>query len=489
MLVSMFVSLFTSRLVLNALGIEDFGIFNVVGSIIAICSILTGTMSGGTQRFLSYELAKGKNNRLETVFSTSLSIYIAIGIILVLVSESLGLWFLNNKLVIPPERTHAANIVFQVSIASMLISLIQTPYIGAIIAHEKMNIYGYMGILEPILRLLFVLILGHLDSDRLIYYAVFSCVSRCIIIAFYIVYCRYLFSECRFKISKNWPMYKELLGFTSYNLIEVTTNELRDQGQNMLLNIFFGPVVNAARAIAVSVNSAVRSFATNFQTAMNPQITKTFAAQDYSSYYQLMLRGAKVSFILLSVLIIPILLNTDFILVLWLKQPPEWSTVFCQLCLISTLIRIVSEPLYNGIMATGKIKTYQILVGSLMILNIPICYLLFKLFKEPTLAYVVNIVADTLLVTIRAIIINKESGFPVKLWVKMIFFKCWMVFALAFGISLILSKFFTDSLLNLLVFAISSVIITIIIFGIFSLNNEERVFIKSLFLKKYRGSR
>lgn len=484
MLISLLVSLYTSRLVLSALGVEDFGIFNVVGSIIAVCSLLTGTMSGGTQRFLSFELAKGGNNRLLSVFTTSLSIYIAIGIIIVLVSETIGLWFLNSKLVIPENRIYAANIVFQISIVSMLVSLIQIPYTGAIIAHERMNIYGYLGIIEPIIRLVFVLILGNLNSDRLIFYAIFSLISRLLIVTAYIIYCSKIFPECRFKISKDWPMYKELIGFTSYNLIEVTCNELRDQGQNVLLNIFFGPLVNAARAISVSVNSAVRSFASNFQTAINPQIVKDYASQDYKNFHSLMIRGAKISFMLLSVLIIPILINTDYILILWLDKPPELAAVFCQLCLIATLIRTVSEPLYNGIMATGQIRNYQFIVGAVMLLNIPICYALFKLRSDPILAFVVNIFADIILVSIRVAFIHKLANFPVKKYVKMIFTRCILVFIVAYSFSYLFSYLFSESILNLLSFSIISVVLTIIIFSIFSLDRQERSFIIKLVLRK-----
>lgn len=484
MLVTMLVSLYTSRLVLKALGVEDFGIFNVVGSIIAVCSLLTGTMSGGTQRFLSFELAKGKNNRLQSVFTTSLSIYIIIGIIIILVSETFGLWFLNSKLVIPDNRIHAANIVFQISILSMLISLIQISYTGAIIAHERMSIYGYLGIIEPIIRLLFVLILGSLNSDRLILYAVFSLISRSLVVIVNIIYCSKIFPECRFKISKDWPMYKELIGFTSYNLIEVTCNELRDQGQNVLLNIFFGPLVNAARAISVSVNSAVRSFASNFQTAINPQIVKNYASQDFNAYYSLMIKGSKISFILLSVLIIPILINTDYILIIWLEQPPNLAAIFCQLCLIATLIRTISEPLYNGIMATGRIKAYQFVVGAVMLLNIPVCFVLFKLCSSPILAYIVNVLADIVLVIIRVSFIYKLTKFPVKKYVKVISLECVFVFILAYTISYLLSELFSESILNLLIFTLISLILTISIFCIFSLNRQERNFIIKLILRK-----
>lgn len=483
MLFSMLVSLYTARVVLRTLGEIDFGLYNVVGGVITVFAILKGVISSGSQRFLCIEIGKGNTEGLKAIFSATLTIYFFIGIIVFVLSETIGLWFVNTQLVIPEERLYAANFVYQASIISMLLSIIQLPYSSAIISHERMDIYGYIGIGEPILRLLLVIVLPFLPFDKLIAYSILVLLLSSLVSIVYIVICRIQFEECKFSFSRDKQLCKELLSFTSWNLIETVTNECNDQGQNILLNIFFGPKVNAARAVAMQVNGAIRSFAINFVIAQNPQITKYYAQSDIRMFHESIMRGAKFSFIILSMLIVPVLVNTNYMLSLWLGQIPEGATMFCQLVLISTILRMMGETLFTGIQATGKIKKYQLVTNSIIILNLPICYLFFKLGYSATVAFTLSIIVSVVFVVSRLCFLSKLTSFPIIPYVK-----C-MAKCIAIDVAILSLSFLAIRLLpsvNFVGFTIETIIIIISLFLAFwflSISRSERKFFVSLLPK------
>ena len=489
MLLSMLISLYTARVVLNTLGASDFGLFNVVGGVIAVFAVLKALIATGTQRFLTFEMGKGADNkRLAAVFSTSLSAFLMIGGVILLLGETIGLWFVNTYLSIPEGREIAANVVYQVSILSMLTSSVNVPYTAAIMSHERMDIYGYVGIGEPFLKLVLVVILPFLPFDKLISYALITFFILLLTTIVYVIACNKLFEECKFRIKVDKPLFKSMLGFTMWNMLESISNMLNQQGLDILINIFFGTTINASRAVANQVKHSVHGFASNFLIAMFPQITKTYAAKQYNEYYGLMIRGAKFSYMILAVLIIPIILNIDYILFLWLKNPPEYAAIFCALVLISLIVSMVSETLFTGIQATGNIKKYQIWTSSITLLNIPICYLLFKTGFPAYVAFMISIFMSSVLVVCRLLFISRLTDFPAKRYLKTILLDCFAVTIIAFIPLYWINTIIKQNVFDLIWVSFVAVIWTGFLFLLFSVTKEERriIFemIKNILLKR-----
>lgn len=484
MLLSLVVSLYTARVVLNTLGASDFGIYNVVCGVIAILSVLTVLVSSGTQRFLNYEMGKDESiQKLTDVFCSSLTIYLAIYGLIFVLAETIGLWFVNYKLVVPTNRIFVVNIIYQITVVQMLLSFIQSTYTSAILAHERMDVYGYIGIGEPVLRLALISLLPFCFFDRLIAYSLIIFLMGLSVTSFYIWFCRKNFEECRFRISKNKEQIKRMLSFTVWNLFEALSNTLSGQGINILLNLFFGPIVNAARAVAFQVNNAVHGFASNFLIAMFPQITKNYSAGNNKEFYDLMIRGGKFAFIVLSIMMIPIILNTEFLLELWLKTPPENSALFVNLVLISELIRMTSEPLYTGIQATGKIKAYQIVTNAITLLNLPLCFFLLKIWHNPAIVFYTTIAVSVFLVISRIIFIKMLADFPSKEYIRVLLYRCLVPFLIIYLTFSFINHLFEINTLYFIFISILSIICSCVIFVLISMTKSEQIFILG-FLKR-----
>ena len=487
MLFSMIISLYTTRIVLNTLGASDFGLYSVVAGIITIFSVLKGLIASGTQRFLAFELGRGGDKqRMRDVFSTSFTLFFIIGVIIFLLAETVGLWFVNNYLQIPSGRVLAANVVYQISILSMLISVVHVPYTASILAHERMDIYGYTGIIEPLIRLAFILLLPVLPWDKLILYSIIVFINSFFMTCFYVFYCNKRFDECSLKLFINKSMKTEILSFTSWNLLEVASNESNNQGQNILINMFFGPIVNASRAVSYQVNNAVHGFASNLIVAVIPQITKSYAANDFKDFVQLIIRGAKFAYIVLSLIMIPIIININPILKWWLGNPPEFASIFCILVLIAMLVRMVSEPLYTGIQATGKIKQYQVVTNSLTLLNLPICYILFKIGRPAYEACAVSILMSSVLVISRLYFLTRLTGFPYNEYLKTVIYRCILVSVFAYGVSYLLDLPFENNFIGIAGFTILSIISNILLFYFLSFPTGERSFLINIIKTKLR---
>ena len=410
MLFSMLVSLYTSRVILQALGVEDFGIYNVVGGFVSMFSLISGALSHSASRFLTFELGRKNIEGVKRYFSTSLLIHIALVLTILIVSETIGLWFLNHRMVIPDNRLSAANWVFHASVFSFMINLLSVPYNASIISHEKMNVFAYIGIIDTLLRLFIVLLIAYAPFafDHLIVYAVLLVLVSCSIQAIYVSYCRKHFEECHLKITFDSTCWKNMWAFTGWNFIGGTALVLKDQGVNVLLNLFFGPVVNTARGLSLSVSNAVCSFSGNFMTALNPQITKSYAANDNEYMFQLIERGTRFSFYILLIIALPVLFETDFILTLWLKKYPEYTTIFVRLVLIQAMIDLLSNTIVTAQAATGKIRNYQIAVGGMLLMNFPLSYLCLKLGGAPQYTMFVAIFISVCCLLIRLIILRKN---------------------------------------------------------------------------------
>ena len=420
MLVGMLVSLYTSRVLLNALGVEDYGIYGAVGGFVSMFSLISSALTSSVSRFLTFELGTGNRERLKTVFGTSLLIQMALAVVIVIASETVGIWFLNNKMTIPAERMGAAGVVFQASILSFVFGLLTVPFTSTIISHEKMGAFAWFGIFDIFARLGIVLLIAYCSAvkDRLIVYALLVVALGVLMQALYVLYCRSRFEECRFSLSFDRKIFREMGGFATWNFIGCTAGLLKDQGVNLLYNLFVGPVLNAARGIAGSVNGAVSSFASNFMTALNPQITKLYAAGDLKYVHSLVERGSKFSFYIILFFAVPILLETEFILGIWLGKYPEHSIDFVRLTLMLSLIGTLSNTLINLQNATGKIRNYQIVVGGILMLNFPLSYLCLKAGFNPESTYIVAILVDIACLFTRLLFLRKTAGLPVGRFIR-----------------------------------------------------------------------
>ena len=325
MLFTMMVSLYTSRVVLATLGVEDFGIYNVVGGVVTMFAIISTSLSSAISRFITIELGKGDLRRLKTVFSTAVVIQFLMALVVVILAELIGVWFLNNKMNIPEVRMNAANWVLQFSIFTFGVNLICIPFNALIIAHERMSAFAYVSILEVSLKLLIVYLLVLMSVDKLIVYGALLLVVAIVITFAYFIYCRRHFKECKCFCRIDRFLLKRMLSFSGWNFIGASSAILRDQGVNIAINLFCGPTVNAARGMAVQVNHAINSFAQNFMTALNPQITKSFAVGDSKYMFTLIFQGARLSFYMLLFLSLPVLMSTEYILSIWLKIVPDYT--------------------------------------------------------------------------------------------------------------------------------------------------------------------
>lgn len=479
MILTMLVSLYTSRVVLNVLGAADYGVYNVVGSIVVMFYFLNGAMAGGTQRFLNYEMGTGTPESLRKTFNASLTIHIGIAGIILVLAETVGLWFVNYKLVISPDQKIAANWVYQFSILSAMVSLTQVPYTAAIIAHERMKIYGYVGILEALLKLTIVFVLIYLPFNKLILYGILTFSVSFIIASIYRIFCIRHYTETHFQIVRDPKIYKSLIGFSSWNLIGNLSGILTNQGQNIILNIFYGPIANAARAIATSVNGVVLLLVNGFTTALNPQITKSWASNEKDYFMTLVLRSSKFSFYLLLVLAAPVYLKIYEIITIWLVNPPEYSFVFCRLALIDCLVYCVTIPLLTAAQATGKIKVYESVVSLITILNLPISYVLLNIGFPPTIIYIVTISTSVCALLARIIILRNLIKLSFWTFVGQVLLPCWGTFTVAIGIMSLISDFFGNSIINLIIFTIITEFLIFICCLSFGFTKAEKFFFKN----------
>ena len=414
-IIVMFISLYTSRVILRVLGVEDFGIYSVVGSLVTMFSLMSNSMITASQRFISFDLGRNNLNDLKKTVSGCITIHILLGLIIVIIAELVGVWFLNNKMNIEPDRIIAANWVFQCSLLIFFFNIINIPYNAIIISHEKMNAFAYLSVLEVCMNLLGVYMLKCIPYDKLIIYAILMLINSILLRLIYIVYCKTNFPEARqIKLKIDSKIFKQIFSFAGWNMFGSGTVVLRNQGIDILLNLFFGVIVNAAKGISSQVQHAFYSFVSSFQTAINPQITKNYATKNYQRVHFLIKQGSRFSFYLLILLSMPVLLETDIILDYWLGKVPDYSVIFIRLILISLLIETLSRFMIVAVQATGKIKKYQIVVGGTKLLALPLTYLFLKLGCNPTIGIVINMIIEIVCLFLRLYFVKKMLNFDVK---------------------------------------------------------------------------
>lgn len=408
MFLSMIVGLYTSRVVLATLGVEDYGIYGVVGGVVGMMGFLNATMSGATSRFITFELGTGNKKKLADTFSSALIVHMIIALVVFAIAETAGLWFLNNKLVIPEERMIAANWVYQLSIISSMITITQVPYNACIISHEKMDVYAYVEILNVTLKLVIVFLIQIVSYDKLIAYASLYLFVSFLIMMIYRVYCVKNYEESHFHFVWDKKIIKPLLGFSGWDLYGNFAGVARQQGVNMVINIFFGPILNAASSIATTVSGIIMQFAGNVVVSIKPQIIKSYAQENYKETVRLIDLGCIINFVLLTFLSIPIIVEMHYILKLWLKIVPDFAVIFCQLSLIFNIFANQSLVVITGVHAIGKIKVTSIILGTLYLLVVPITYFAFKFGSNiPWIPYLVNTLAVIIGMTSNAFMLHR----------------------------------------------------------------------------------
>lgn len=483
----MSVSLYTSRVVLNTLGVNDYGIYTIVGGIVTLFSFFNGAMATATQRFLTFDIGKNDLLQLKKTFNATLNIHIFIGVFVFLLAETFGLWFVNSKLNLPQERMIAVNCAYQFSVLTFILGVVQVPYDSLILAREKMDIYAYMSIIEVFLKLIVVYFLDFFALDKLILYTGLLFFISFIARTGRKIYCKRNYEESKYVFYFEKKLYDKLIAYSGWNLFGNISLVARGQGMNIIINLFFGTVLNAAYGITLQVQSAVNLFVMNFQMAVNPQIIKNYAMGHLDLCRNLIYQSSKFSYFMMLIIVAPIISNINFILKIWLKNPPEFALVFIKLCLLNLLIDCISGSLMTGIQATGKIKWYQIVVGSMVFLNLPIVYFLLKIYKQPELIYYTSILISFFSLSFRLYFIRKKLNISIKFFLLHVIGKIIVVSLISITIFTLLNKFIFFSnewiLCFVRIFFLEFIIIcSITIFGI---NKREKEFIREFLFKKF----
>ena len=478
MLFTMAVSLFTSRVILNTLGVEDYGINNVVGGIVTMFSVLSGSLSSSISRFITFELGKGNIERLKTIFSTGVNIQLGMSVLIIIIAEAVGIWFLNAKMNIPADRIVAANWVFQCAILTFVLNLLSVPYNAAIIAHEKMSAFAYISVVEVTLKLIIVYMLTISPFDRLKTYAVLLLWVGAVIRFIYGYYCKRHFEECTYHFVFDKPVLKEMTGFAGWNFLGNGAYMLNTQGVNILMNLYFGVAVNAARGIATQVDAALKQFVNNFTTAVNPQITKSYAQGDLAYMHKLVCRSAKFSAFLMMFFAVPIILETNTILTIWLKTVPDYAVIFLQWIIISSFMdTVLANSLVTSMFATGKIKRYQIIVTTVGCLVFPLSWIAFKLGFEPQVGYILYFFIYTILLFVRLYLLKDMVKLPVMMYIREVLYKLAPVIVVGFAIPGILILTMDASWLRLILVCLLSVLVTAASEYFIGLSNKEKDFV------------
>jgi len=484
--ISMLVSLYTSRVVLNTLGVNDYGIYNVVGGVVALFGFITSSMSSATSRFLTYDLGLNDLDNLRKTFSAAITVHAIVVIVILILTETLGLWFLENKLVIDPLRMDAARIVYHFSIINSIISIFLSPYTASVLSHERMNIFALFEIIIVFFNLISVILLIHTSFDKLITYATFLLIISFIHFGMYIFYCRKNFTECRFRFSTDKSKIKPMLSFSGWDLYGNMSVVARTQGVNMLLNVFFGTVLNAASGIATQIQGALSSFATNIITAVKPQVVKSYAAENYTYTTFLIYNTVKFSSLLLLIIFIPIVIEMPFILKVWLINVPEYTVELSRLTLLFAFIANISSVVMSGIHATGIIKRSSIWNGTIYLSVIPITYIAFRNNSSPIIPFIINAIFVGIGASLNMWYLSKYmKEFKILTFLQKSILPILIIGTASFAVCLIIKPYLNNEWLRLiLIFILSTYIIFQLSYS-FLLSDSQRSMIKN-YTKKWK---
>lgn len=479
------IGLYTVRVVLNVLGVEDYGIYNLVGSVVVLFSFINGASSGSTQRYLNFALGKNDLKSASDIFTVSVKIHIVVAFLILILSETVGLFFLNCYLVIPEERITAANWAYQFSIITTIINVLKIPYNATIIAYERMSFFALLSIIEGILKLLIVFFLKLFTFDKLVLYSILLTFISLVVLVAFVIFVRVNFEISKWQKNVDKDLYKELLSFSGWNLISSVGDVVSSQGLTFIVNRFFGVIANSAMGIANQVNNAVYGLISNFQVAFEPQIVKSYAANDKDYLLNLVFKTSKFSYYLLYFFVLPLSLNVNFVLQLWLKDVPEYSEIFLRLTLVFSLINALTGPLWMVAYAIGNIKNYQIVACCNAIFQLPLLWICLKLGAPAFTFMIVRIFSLTAFSIWRLFYLRKRMEFPVGLYISKVILPVIFITVISFFISY-LAYFFTEGLIQFFFSCIVTVICNVILFYFIGCSKEERQFIKNTITKKLK---
>lgn len=470
------VGLYTSRVVLNTLGVNDYGIYNVVGGIVAMLGFLNSAMTAASQRYISFELGTKNYKRLKEVFCTSVTIHIIIAGIIFVIAETVGLWFLNTHMNIAEDRMTAANWVYHCSVLTFMITIISVPYNACIVAHEHMKAFAYISIIETGLKLIIVYLLLVVPNDKLIAYSILVLSISIIIRIIYGLYCKKNFKECTYKFNFNKKLSKEMFAFAGWSIIGNLGFSLKDQGSNVVLNIFCGTAINAARGVALQVNGIISNFSNNFIMALNPQITKQYAAGNIHESMLLVYAGCRYSFFLLSIISIPVMANLDYLLSLWLGIVPPYATEFLYLALIAALINSMATPLVTAMQATGRIKVFQITICIIMMCELPLAYITLKLGFKPYMVMIPTIFIVTVGLFARLILLKRLlKSYSIKYFALHIVIKNILITTVCILLILFIRNYFEErNFINFMLTSLIAFIITLMGIYFLGITSKEK---------------
>lgn len=480
MFITLSISLFTTRIIFQVLGISDMGIYNIVGGVISMLGILTNTMAGSSQRFISYELGKGQLSSMKNVFSSILLIHTILAFVLLVVAEVFGTWFVNTQLVIDESRMYAANWVYQMSVLTFVIGILTVPFTASIMAHEKMGIYAYFSILDVIMKLVIIYVLIYVDGDNLIWYSVLLAIASLLSSSINIIYSYRKFEECCFKFYYDKGLFKSIFAFSGWNLMGQGIIISNAQVVNILLNLFYGTAVNGARGIAQRINDVVVQFVYQFQTALKPPIIKSYAANEVQRSSQLIVSGMKMCFLLMMILSMPIIICTDEILTLWLGESPDYTSNFVRLLIIDTLIDTMTGPIEAGINATGHIKKIRIYTSLVLLVIIPVSYILLKIGFSPYWVLLTNVITTIITLLIRIKILSDMFSLHPMLIIRQTLVICYLTFLLSLLLPLLIYNYMDCGLYAKTAITLVCSLLAAIIFSyLIALNRQERIFINN----------
>lgn len=485
MLLVMCITIYTSRVILNALGASDYGIYNVVGGIVTMFSFLSGSMAGATSRFLTFELGRQNRESLNATFSASFNLYLLAGIIIVVLGEIVGFYFLNYKLTIPADRMVAAHFVLQFSIITAFFTFTQFPYTASIIAHEDMGIYAYIGIYEAVSKLLIAWLITISPIDHLIFYASLIMLNQLLIMSFSRFYCVRRYEECRFRMIKDKDLYKKIMGYTGYDTLPSMAMVVQNQGVNILLNMFFGPILNAARAIAQQIDGAMLQFVNNFLQAVRPQVIKRYASGDKDSMFQLMFTASKFSFMIMLALLLPIIFEIDYILALWLGDAvPDRTAIFCYIILMMGAIHPLASSMWIGVQAIGKLRNFSFVNSILFLIPLLAGYCLFKMGQSDYTILIAVFVGVILRYVYSFIQLYRLEKYDMHYYLVSVLGRCILVALLSSAITLYVKTQFEESFFRLMMTLFVSELSLALFAWIIGMSKIERDKIKRLISKK-----
>lgn len=473
----MLVTLYTSRVVLKTLGVEDYGVYNAVGGVVSMFAVISGALTNSISRYITYGIGKGDQDNLKVIFSTSVNIQILIALIVFILCEIVGLWFLNNKMNIPSNRIIAANWVLHCSLLTFVINLISVPYNACIIAHEHMNAYAYISIIDAILKLSVTYLLIICPIDKLTSYSILLFIAALGIRFLYGYYCNKHFNECKYEPIYNKKIFKEMMSFASWNFFTNGASVINTQGVNLLINIFFGVIANSARGIAIQVDAAINQFAMTFSTAVNPQITKSYAQNDKQRMFYLICKGAKFSYLLLLFFAIPIFFETDKILKIWLIEVPNDTALFIRLSILGAMITILGNSGYTACMATGNIKKYSIWITTIGSFVFLLTWIAYKCGAPVYSTYYIYIGVYVCVQIARLIIMKGLLNFPISKFIKEVIIPISFTTILSSTLPWLVTNQINESILRVLLTTITSIIWTSVCIYLFALTKGERIIV------------